>query len=160
MTRARAVVAATAVILAATGAFAQTGQSTMPSVLAGKKFTPPLKGQAAVEFTAPKTVKEGNTVVTRITVKNISAAPIARLSIAETWYDKGGAVLTAGRGQINGLLQPGEIQTIVIETPWKLGMTANNYNFAHANGTVKPARVQKLEAPKEPAATPAAATKK
>ena len=46
--------------------------------------------------------------------------------------------------RINGLLQPGEIQTITIETPYNPKMNSNNWNFAHANGTVKPAKV-KLE---------------
>jgi len=37
-------------------------------------------------------------------------------------------------------------------------MKANNYNFTHANGTVKPHKVAKMAAPgdaKEPAAKPA-----
>jgi hypothetical protein len=169
MHRARRLVAATPVIfaMAAVGALgaltalagtARAQQAPpMQSVLAGKKFVPPLKGQAVVEFTAPKTSKDGNNVVTKVTVRNASTAPIARLSITETWYDRAGAVVVSGRGQINELLQPGEVRTVDIVTPWKVGMTSNNYNFAHANGTVKPARVQKLEVPKTPAATPAAA---
>jgi hypothetical protein len=41
-------------------------------------------------------------------------------------------------------------------------MKANNYNFSHANGTIKPHNVAKLTAggEKEPAAKPAAAKKK
>jgi hypothetical protein len=99
-------------------------------------------------------------VVTRITVRNAAAAPIPRLTISETWYDKGGAVLTGGRGVIRGLLQPGEVQTVVIETPFKPGMNANNFNFSHANGTIKPTRVPKLEDPNEEAAKKAEAEKK
>jgi hypothetical protein len=156
MNRARLLVAATIVaagVGAGTAGAQQAAPPRRPSVLAGKKFVPPLKGQALVEFTAPKTSKDGNNVITRIVVRNASTAPIARLSITETWYDRGGAVIVSGRGQINDLFQPGEIRTVEIVTPWKLGMNSNNYNFAHANGTVKPARVQKLEPPKAPAAT-------
>lgn len=164
MTRARVGFAAALVATALSADAVLAGQAVqapqLTPVLAGKKFTPPLKGQAAVEFTAPKTTRntKENSVVTTITVRNISPQPIARLTINEIWYEKGGAVLTAGRGVINGVIQPQEIQTITINTPWKAGMSSNNYQFSHANGTVKPSRVLKLEAPKEGAA--AAATKK
>ena len=59
---------------------------------------------------------------------------------------------------INGVLQPQEVQTVKIETPWKAGMSSNNYQFSHANGTIKPHRVPKMEAPKPEgsAAAPAA----
>jgi len=71
-------------------------------------------------------------VVTRIKVRNTSNAPIARLTIAETWIRQGGATVGAA-GVINGLLQPGEVQTVVIETPLQHEDVANNYNFSHAN---------------------------
>lgn len=131
----------------------------MHSVLAGKKFTPPVRGEATVEFTQPttKALQGKNMVETKIVVRNISQAPIARLSVTETWYDKGGTVVASNRGVINGLLQPQEIQTIVIDTPYNTKMSSNNWNFTHANGTVKVAKVKTLEAPKDPAAgTPAA----
>lgn len=159
MTRARVAFAATLVAAALSfGAelVAQTVQAPqLTPVLAGRKFTPPIKGQAEVEFTAPKTARKGDSVMTTIQVRNVSAQPIARLRIDEVWYEKGGSVLTAGRGVINGVLQPQEIQTITIETPWKAGMNSNNYQFSHANGTVKPHRVQKMDVVKEDAAAPA-----
>jgi hypothetical protein len=128
----------------------------MTSVLAGKKFVPPVRGQAAVEYTTPVTRREKEMVITRITVKNIAQAPIARLTIDEIWYAKDQSVVMRGRGVINGLLQPGEVQTITIETPYNAKMLSNNWNFSHANGTVKPNRVPKIEVPKAPAETPAA----
>src|SRR5258707_10287273 len=91
MTRVRLVFAATVVgaSFVAAAALAQTAQAPpMTSVLAGKKFTPPIKGQADVEFVQPKSVREKNEVVTRVTVKNISNAPIPRLTVTETWYSK------------------------------------------------------------------------
>ena len=165
MNRARLVAGATFVstLLTAGALLAQGVQAPpMQSVLAGKKIVPPLKGQAEVEFTSTKPSREKDNVVTRFTVRNMSNAPIARLEIDETWYDKGGSVITGGRGVLNTMLQPGEIQTITIETPYKNGMSSNNYNFKHVNGTIKPKRVAKLDAPaKEPgAAKPAAAAKK
>lgn len=165
MKRARVGFAATLVAsaLIADVAFAGQGAQAPPmtSVLAGKKFTPPVRGQAEVEYTAPATNRVKDSIITKITIRNISSAPIARLTINDTWYDKGGEVLTAGRGVINGLLQPGEIQTITIETPWKAGMNSQQRKslFSHANGDVKLHAVKKMEASKDPAA-PATATKK
>jgi hypothetical protein len=117
-------------------------------VLAGKKFVPPLKGEAPIEHTDFATKREKDVVVTTVTVRNISQSPIARLTINETWYDKAGATVTAGRASINGLLQPGEIQTITIRTPWKAGMSGYQRGFTHANGTVKLHKVKQLVAPK------------
>jgi hypothetical protein len=129
----------------------------MTSVLAGKKLTPPIRGQAEVDYTKPVTKREKDMVVTKIQVKNTSNAPIPRLTITETWYDAAGATVGGGKGAINGLLQPGEIQTVTIETPYNAKMKANNYNFSHANGTIKPHAVPKMGGDeKEPAAKPAA----
>ena len=84
-------------------------------------------------------------VQTTIKVRNSSPAPIAR-----SWSPKPGTtpparIVAGGRGVINGLLQPGEIQTITIDTPYSAKMKSNNWNFTHANGTVKPAKVKTLE---------------
>ncbi len=147
MNRARVVVAATLVAgcVAAT-ALAQSQEPLKP-ILAGKKYTAPLRGAADIEFLKPVTSRKGDTVVTTIKVKNASSAPIARLKVDETWYDKGGATVAGGSGVLNTLLQPGEVQTLTIETPYNPKMSANNWQFAHANGSVKPKRVDKLDAP-------------
>ncbi len=174
---ARMALAATIVATAFAGsAFGQAPAAQAPpqappmtSVLAGKKLTPPIKGEALVEFTQPVTKREKDMVVTRVTVRNAAIAPIPRLTVDEIFYDKGGAVVMSGKGTINGLLQPGEIRTIVIETPYNAKMASQNWMFAHANGTVKTKKVPKLDVPKESAAAaptggaaakPAAATKK
>ena len=114
-------------------------------ILAGKKFTPPIRGQADVEFTKPVTKREKDIIVTKVLVKNVSTGPIARLTVDETWYDKAGALVIGGKGTFNGLLPPGEVQTITIETPYNPKMNANNFNFSHANGTVKPVQVPKID---------------
>ncbi len=167
MKRARVAFGATLVLtvvsaLAAGVELAAQGATAPPMqlVLAGKKFTPPIKGEAVIEFTKPVTKREKNMVVTRILVRNASIGPVPRLTVSETWYDKGGAVVTGGKGTINGLLQPGEVQTVTIETPYNAAMNANNYNFSHANGTVKPARVEKLEDPNAPPPPPAKGARK
>lgn len=179
MNRVRIAFAAAVVGLSLVGAGAAIAQETggakaptLTPILGGKKFTPPIKGQADVDFTKPVTKKDNKTnmVVTTIQVKNVSNAPIPRLTIDETWYDKGGSTIGGGKGVINGLLQPGEVQTVTIETPWKVGMLSNNYNFTHANGTVKPHLVKSFDEAgdkaadkgekKEPAAKKAGAKKK
>src|SRR5712671_6862919 len=157
MNRARFTVAATLLGASlAAGAIAQTQPPPMTSVLAGKKFTPPFKGQADVDFTKPVTKRDKSMVVTTMQVKNNTNGPLLRLTVDETWYDKAGGLVTGGKGVINRL-EPGEIGTVKIETPFDAKMSANNYNFSHANGAVKPHRVDKLSASgdKEPAAKPA-----
>ena len=166
MNRARFTFAATLVgaNLLAIPALAQAQQPPpMTSVLAGKKFNPPFKGQVELDFTKPVTKRDKDMVVTTIQVRNTANAPLLRLTIDETWYDKAGGLVTGGKGVLPRL-EPGEIATVKIETPFNPKMSANNYNFAHANGTVKPRRVDKLvaggDAAKEPAAKPASAKKK
>jgi hypothetical protein len=153
MNRARlAVAAALLTTTSFAGLAAQAPQAPpMQLVLAGKTFTPPVRGEAIVEFTQPVTrpLAGRSMVQTTIRVRNASLAPIARLKVDETWYDKGGTIVAGGKAVINGLLQPGEIQVLTIDTPYSSRMSSNNWNFSHANGTVKPARVRTLEAPKE-----------
>jgi hypothetical protein len=185
MNRARYFLATTlaGVLVAGVGAMAQSTQpapasapasgpaSAVPApkltpILSGKKFTAPVRGSAEIDFLQPKTKREKDIVTTTIEVKNTSPAPIARLSIDETWYDKAGGTVAGGKGTINGLLGPGEIQTITIETPYNKAMAANNWSFAHANGAVKPRKVDCFEgdckaaaAAAKPAAKPAAKAK-
>jgi hypothetical protein len=167
MNRARFALGATVIGSLVAGAALLAAQEVkappMKLVLAGKTFTPPIKGEALVEFIQPATKREGEKVVTRIQVRNKSAGPVARLQISETWYDKAGAVVAGGKGVINGLLQPEEVQTITISTPFNAKMSSNNWNFSHANGTVKPAKVTKFgdgsAKTAAPAAKPAAARK-
>ena len=154
LTIAATLVGATLVVTA----LAQTPQAPpMTSILAGKKFTPAFKGQAEIDFTKPVTKRDKEMVVTTIQVKNNAAGPLLRLTIDETWYDKAGGLVTGGKGVLNRL-EPGEVGTVKIETPFNAKMSANNSNFSHANGTVKPHRVDKMTAAgeKEPAAKPAA----
>ena len=122
------------------GAVVAAQSTQLTPVLAGKKVVPPVKGEATIDFTQPvtKALPGKNLVQTTIKVKNSTPSPIARLMVAETWYDGTVAIIAGGRGVINGLLQPGEVQTITIETPYSAKMKSNNWNFTHANGTVKP----------------------
>lgn len=157
MTRARVSVAAiVTAVLCAAGVAAQAPPQAPPmkSVLGGKKFVPPIRGEAIIEYTQPATrALQGKSLVqTTIKVKNASLAPIARLQVTETWYAKDGSIANTGRAAIEGLLQPGEVQQLVIKTAYNSRMSSNNWNFKHANGTVKLAKVKTLEVPKETAA--------
>ena len=116
----------------------------MKSVLAGKKLTPPARGEVIVEFTTPQLKTQGEDIITTFQVKNIGVAPIARLTITQTWYDKAGGVVGGGKGYVEGLLQPGDVQTVTITSPKKPTYANDQYNFTHANGTVKPKKVAKV----------------
>ena len=85
----------------------------------------------------------------------MATAPIARLKITETWFDKAGNIVAAGEATLEKPLATGAVETITIQTPWSAKMNGNSCNFSHANGTVKPKRVAKLD----DAAKPAAAAK-
>ena len=168
MNRAHLAVAATLISTTMFAGVLVSAQSTqLTPILAGKKIVPPIKGEATIDITQPSTrpLPGKSLVQTIIKVRNSSASPIARLMVAETWYDSGGAIIAGGRGVINGLLQPGEIQTITIETPYSAKMKSNNWNFTHANGTIKPTKVKSLDAlataaPAAPVPAPAPAPAK
>jgi hypothetical protein len=154
MTRARRAFVASLVCAGLTGAFAYAQQSTvkvppMELVLAGKQFTPPIRGIANVEFTTPVHKRTGGKVITTIRVRNPGTQPIARLKVNEPWYDKGGDIIMMGQGVINGLLQPGEVADLTWEVPFDSKMQSNNYQFSHANGDVKPQKVDKLPDPEK-----------
>ena len=140
---------------------AQPKAPEFKQVLAGKKFTPPLRGAAEVDFLRSATKREGNMLVTKIQVKNMSTAPIPRLTIDEVWYDKNNEIIPGGKGVVQGLLQPGEIQTVEIKTPSNPAMTRSMLQFSHANGTVpKPHAVKSFDAAAKEAATTKAPAKK
>ncbi|MGE0704551.1 MAG: hypothetical protein AB7F99_16640 [Vicinamibacterales bacterium] len=155
MKRAHVAVAAAFVVTAlGTGWVPAQAQQKLPLVLAGKSFTPPIRGEVIVEHTRPVTRREGNEVVTTIVVRNASAGPIARLQFTETWYDKANTIVTGGRSTIDGLLQPGEVAQITVETPYNAQMNLPRQQFSHANGTVQTVLVDKLEVPKPAPANP------
>ena len=155
MIRARFVFAATLVgaSLAAGSASAQVPAAPdFKPILAGKNFTPPIRGAADVEFTKPVTKREKDTVIDKVEVKNISSRPIARLTVEAIYYDKAGTVIANGRGFINGLLPAGKVETVTVETPFNVKMNSSNYKFTHANGTINPVKVDKIDNPDAPPA--------
>ena len=163
MIRARYALAATLVASLAAGTAAQAQAPKFEPILAGKDFQAPLRGAADVEFAKPPVKREKNLVIDEFTVKNMSSAPIARLTIESIYYDKGGAVIAGGKSFVNGLLKPGEVQTVKVETPYNARMNSSNYKFTHANGAVTPKKVDKIVDPaaaEKAAAAKAAAAKR
>jgi hypothetical protein len=146
MNRARIAAVATlvGVSLAGPSLLAQKAPEMKP-ILAGRKVEPPIKGQAEIEFQQPATKRNGDVVTTTIRVKNVSAGPIARLSISETWFDKGQTQVASSQGALDKPLDPGAVDTVTIQTPWNAKMNGNSWQFSHANGTIKPKRVAKVE---------------
>ena len=128
-------------------------------ILAGKKVEQAFKGQAEVEFVSSSR-KDGDIVVTTMKVKNLSAGPIGRLKVEETWFDKGQNPVATSQGVLDKMLEPGAVETLTIQTPWSAKMNGNSWQFSHANGTVKPHKVAKLDEPKKAADAKAPAKKK
>jgi len=164
MNRARfAIIAALAATAGGTPLLAQNPAPKAPefkSILANRKVEPPIKGQAEVDYMQPSTKRNGDVVTTTVRVKNTSTGPIARLTIAETWFDKGGQIIAGGQGYLEKMLDPGAVDTVTIQTPWNAKMNGNSWNFTHANGTIKPRRVAKLDDAKAPATGPKTQAKK
>ncbi|MCC7415680.1 MAG: hypothetical protein IT176_00955 [Acidobacteria bacterium] len=146
MNRARFGVAASlvAVAVAAGPALAQSAPQLTP-VLAGREFTAPIKGEATVDFTKANVKKDKDLVTATFFVKNTSDKPIARLQVDDIWYDDKGEIVTGGKGVIQGVLKPGEIQEMKIETIYNSKMKTNNWKFAHANGSIIPTQVDTME---------------
>jgi len=109
------------------------------------KFVPPIRGQAEIGITKPVTKRVGNEIITTIKVKNLSTTgSIAGLKLDEFWYDKQGNPVTGDTYRHKKPLMPEEVIEITLRTPVDPKMDRNQYNFTHANGTIKPKTMPKL----------------
>ena len=124
--------------------FAQTA-APPPAPAAPKKFVQPVKGVAEIGYLAPQVKVAGNEVVTTMRIKNLSAGAIAGLRVDEFWYDKAGNMLPGDSKRVRQPINPGEIVTVELRTPKNPKMDRNSYQFTHANGTIKPKILKKLE---------------
>jgi hypothetical protein len=130
-------------------AFAQTPAPAAPAAPAApRKLISPYRGDATVEFTAPVSKKVGANVVTTMTIKNTSPGPLAGFRLEESWSDKTGNLAGGDVYRHPKPFMPGEVINITLTTPSNPRMQSNSYNFVHANGTVKPRKVPKIEVPK------------
>ena len=136
-------------ILIAPAAFAQTPAPAAPAAQAApRKLISPFRGEATVEYTRPNTKRAGANVVTVIVVKNTSPGPLAGFRLEESWSDKSGNLAGGETYRHPKPFMPGEVITVTLTTPSNPRMASNSYNFVHANGTVKPKAVPKIDIPK------------
>ena len=105
----------------------------------------PVKGLAEIQYTKPVTKRDKDMAVTTFQVKNLSPAPIARLTVEEFWYDGAGNPVTGDKFIVKKPIMTGEIADVVLRTPIKENMKQNQLKFSHQNGTVKPKPVAKFE---------------
>ena len=142
-----------AFLLVAGAAAGQGAKPAAPGVPAGQtgakpRMTPPVRGEAPLAYTRP-VVKAGKIegkdfIITTIQVKNIASGSIAGLKVDEFWYDRAGDPVTGDTFRHPRPLQPGETITVTLETPRNPKMDRNQYNFSHANGTIKAQLMPKL----------------
>jgi hypothetical protein len=137
-----ATLAALGVLLAPVAA--QTPAPAAPA--APRKLISPQRGEANVEITKPDTKLSGTEVTTTIMVKNVSPAPIAGFKVEENWYDKSNTPSGGGVYRHARPLMPNEVIKVELKTPRNPRMNTNQYQFTHANGTIKPKVVPKLVA--------------
>ena len=129
--------------LFAPAAFAQT-----PAPAAPRKLISPYRGDATVEYTKPVVKRTGANIVTTMTIKNTSPGPLAGFRLEESWSDKTGNLAGGDVYRHPKPFMPGEVITVTLTTPFNARMSSNSYNFVHANGTVKPKNVPKIDVPK------------
>lgn len=132
--------------LVAPAAFAQAPAPAQSAP--ARKLIAPVRGEATVEYTRPNTTRKGGNIVTIMTIKNTSALPIAGFRLEESWSDKTGNLAGGDVYRHPRPFMPGEVITVTLTTPANARMTSNSFNFVHANGTVKPRNVPKIDVPK------------
>jgi hypothetical protein len=114
---------------------------------APRKLVAPFRGEAAVELT--QDTKVGNEIVTTIRVRNMASGNLAGFKVQENWYDKAGNATAGDSYTHRRPIAAGEVIEIVLRTPRSLVIgKRNQYQFTHANGTVKPTVVKRIDMPK------------
>jgi hypothetical protein len=122
----------------------QSGTST-PQQTTTTKWVTPVRGQAEIQILKPKTVVKGKEVTTTIEVKNVSSGAIAGLQVEEYWWDKNNNPVPGGsRQRLKAPLLQGTTATFTLLVQKDSRMFRNNYQFSHANGTIKATTVPKF----------------
>ncbi len=138
-------------LLVACLAPAWLGLATLaPAAPQERKLVAPVRGEAQIEMTKPETKAEGNEVVTRFRVRNISKGAIAGFRVDETWYDKAGNPLPGGQFRLKRPLEPGEVIDVELRVPKNPNFRSNIFQFTHAYGKFgKPQMVKSLPPPEK-----------
>ncbi len=146
----RALLALTFALVVFAGVAAALAQEATAQTPPKAVWINPVRGVAEIQYIKGAPRREKDMIVTTFQVKNMSSAPIARLTIEEFWWDKQRNPVTGDKQFLKKPLAPGEVATLVLSTPSKPNMDTNNYKFSHQNGDIKPKPVQKFEtAPKK-----------
>jgi hypothetical protein len=133
----------------APAALAQTPAPAAPAAQAApRKLISPYRGDATVDYTRPVTKRSGANIVTTLTIQNTSPGPLAGFRLEESWADKTGNLAGGDVYRHPRPLMPGEVIQITLTTPFNARMQNNSLNFVHANGTIKPKAVPKIDVPK------------
>jgi hypothetical protein len=129
------------------GAQAKPAPAPAPAAQAPAKpkYVAPIKGIAEIGYLAPQTKVVGNEVVTTFKVKNLSTGSIALLRVDEFWWDKANQAVGGATYRHKKLLLPGEVIDVELRNPKNPNFFRNNYQFSHANGTIKPKVLKTLE---------------
>lgn len=133
------------VALLAAGISAQAPAAGSAAAAPRPKLLSPVRGQAEVAVTPPRSVRSGKMIVTTMRAQNKASAPIAGLTVDEFWYDKNGQPVTGGKFRYPKPLMPNEVIEVKIETPSHPDMARNSYQYKHANGAVKTTNVKALD---------------
>jgi hypothetical protein len=148
--------AAAGVLLLASGAVAgQAKPASKPAAAPAKqvaaapakpaRLAPPVRGEAELGYTKPEIKRDAKFIHTKIRVKNLSKGAIAGLRVDEYWYDAKGDPVTGDTWRDPHPLQPGEVTEVELNTPVNPRMNRNQYQFKHANGTIKTKALTKIE---------------
>jgi hypothetical protein len=121
-----------AALLVAAPVAAQT-----PAPAPKPKWVAPVKGIAEIGYLAPQTKVVGDDIITTMKIKNLSTGSVALLRVDEYWWDKANNPVGGDTYRHKKPLMPGEIITITLRTKKNPAMYRNQYQFSHANGTVK-----------------------
>ena len=110
------------------------------------KFITPFKGEAPVEMMPSGQPKlEGNVLVTKFKVKNVSPGPLVGFKVDEYWYNaKGQTVSGSPTFRASKPFMPGEIIEVTLKSPKTADMERKMTMFAHQNGKVKVKQVTKF----------------
>ncbi len=138
-----------ALLLASAGgaAFAQAkAQPAAAPAAAAPKFVTPMKGEGQVQILNPQSGREGNMVVTRIKVKNVSKGPLVGFKADEYWYSAKGETVS-GSPTFRHLkpFMPNDVIEVVLRSPWSAEMSRSLRQFAHQNGSVKATLVPRFK---------------
>jgi len=133
-------------------AFAQTPAAKTPPAAAAApsgppKFVTPFKGEAKIEILAPQSSRQGNVVVTKIKIKNLTKGPLIGFIVDEYWYGaKGDQVSGSPSYRHPKPFMPNEVIEATLKSPYSAEMNRSLRQFKHLNGSVKATQVAKFKA--------------